>query len=291
MPLHRANMFRLFFLVSFLGIGFLGYGQPQKTVDYSLIYEFLYIRDTITNEYSRPYECISIRAGDEGRFRDNNAHFNDSIIATFSEQYPGLSTASLPQKKLDEVLAELDETMARWQKPTTEKFRIIKDFAKCHSKMVLTYSMTPQHLEQPIVQEWELTSVQDTVAGMRCYQAKAHYGGRNYVAWYNPDIPISDGPYVFSGLPGLIVKISDEKNWYSFNLKQMNLQTHERFWDEYFMLSVSVPVNRSVFVQTMAERKENPRIPGIMGKEPEEIRLQRKNGFKKRFDLLLERND
>lgn len=232
-----------------------------------------------------------MRSGNEGRFRDANAHFNDSILYTFSEQYPGLSTASLPEKKLNEVLEKIDETMAKWQKPQSNKYRIIKDFSKHQSKIVLIYGLTPQHLEQPLTQDWQLTSIQDTVAGMRCYQALTCYGGRNYVAWYNPDIPISDGPYVFAGLPGLIVSISDEQNWYNFTLKQVNLKPHERFWDEYFMLSVSAPVSRKIFVQTMKNKKENPVMVGIIGKESEEMLLRRKNSFKKRLDFLLEQNN
>jgi len=264
--------------------------QLTKTVDYALIYDLSYIRDTSTNEYHSGYECLAMRSGNEGRFQDFNEHFNDSIFISFGERYPGLNTASLPKKKLNAVLEELDATMAKWQKPSTDKYRIIKDFGSGHSKMVSIYGMTPQHLEQPLTQDWQLNAIQDTIAGMRCYQATTCYGGRNYVAWYNPDIPISDGPYVFAGLPGLIVKISDDQNWYSFTLKQVNLKPHERFWNDYFILAASTPVSREVFVQTMKERKENPKMTGLIGKEPEEVRLQRKKGFEKRFDLLLEQN-
>lgn len=268
-----------------------GYAQITRKVDYSLVYDFSYIRDTSTNEYHYGYECLAIRAGDEGRFQDLNEHFNDSILISFGERYPGLSTASLPKGQLDAVLEELDATMAKWQKQSTDKYRIVKDFKKGTSKTVSIFMLNPQHLEQPLSQGWQLTSVQDTVAGMRCYQATACYGGRNYTAWYNPDIPISDGPYVFAGLPGLIIKISDEDNWYSFTLKSMNLKPHVRFWNDQLILAASTPVSRDVFVQTMKERKENPRIMGLIGEEPEEMRLQRKDNFKKRFDLLMEQNN
>jgi GLPGLI family protein len=264
--------------------------QLTKTVDYALIYDLSYIRDTSTNEYHSGYECLTMRVGDEGRFQDFNEHFNDSILISFGERYPGLNTASLPKGQLDAVLKEIDATMAKWQKPSTDKYRIVKDFSNNRSKLVSIYGITPQHLEQPLAQDWQLTTIQDTIAGMRCYQATTCYGGRNYVAWYNPDIPISDGPYVFAGLPGLIVKISDEKKWYSFTLKRFNLKPHERFWNEYLILPASTPVSREVFVQIMKERKENPKMMGLIGKEPEEVRLQRKKGFKKRFDLLLEQN-
>ncbi|MGC3977437.1 MAG: GLPGLI family protein [Paludibacteraceae bacterium] len=35
-------------------------------------------------------------------------------------------------------------------------------------------------------------------------------------AWFTPEIPIKEGPYKFSSLPGLILKISDDKNHYIF---------------------------------------------------------------------------
>jgi hypothetical protein len=38
------------------------------------------------------------------------------------------------------------------------------------------------------------------------------------VAWFAPELPYSDGPYKFNGLPGLIVKIADTRNQYVFEL-------------------------------------------------------------------------
>ncbi|WP_260255500.1 GLPGLI family protein, partial [Elizabethkingia anophelis] len=37
-----------------------------------------------------------------------------------------------------------------------------------------------------------------------------------YTAWYTTDIPISSGPYIFEGLPGLILAISDSKDHFNF---------------------------------------------------------------------------
>lgn len=39
------------------------------------------------------------------------------------------------------------------------------------------------------------------------------------LAWFTHEIPISDGPYKFNGLPGLILEISDTENHYNFTLK------------------------------------------------------------------------
>lgn len=49
-------------------------------------------------------------------------------------------------------------------------------------------------------------------------KATTEYGGRKWEAWFTPEIPISEGPYKFHGLPGLILKIKDSKEHYVFVL-------------------------------------------------------------------------
>ena len=66
--------------------------------------------------------------------------------------------------------------------------------------------------------KWDLLEEEKEVSGLACYKATINYGGRKFTAWYTVDIPINDGPYVFNGLPGLIVEISDNQGHYSFKL-------------------------------------------------------------------------
>lgn len=65
---------------------------------------------------------------------------------------------------------------------------------------------------------WNLLNEQDVINGYTVQKASIQYGGRLWFAWYCPELPISDGPYKFSGLPGLILKISDSKEHYSFEM-------------------------------------------------------------------------
>lgn len=48
-------------------------------------------------------------------------------------------------------------------------------------------------------------------------KATTVFRGRTYEAWFTPDIPVSDGPWKFSGLPGLILEVHDSKNHYVFS--------------------------------------------------------------------------
>ena len=63
---------------------------------------------------------------------------------------------------------------------------------------------------------WELGSEQKSILGYPCTSAYIKYGGRSYTAFFTEKIPISDGPYKFFGLPGLILEIYDEDRDHHF---------------------------------------------------------------------------
>ena len=47
--------------------------------------------------------------------------------------------------------------------------------------------------------------------GLKCYRATLH---DVVTAWFCPEIPVSEGPDVYAGLPGLILDLEDEKYVY-----------------------------------------------------------------------------
>ena len=66
------------------------------------------------------------------------------------------------------------------------------------------------------LQKWSITKDTMTVCGYPCIKATCRWRGRDYTAWFTTDIPVSCGPWKFGGLPGLIMKISDNDNIYSW---------------------------------------------------------------------------
>ena len=54
------------------------------------------------------------------------------------------------------------------------------------------------------------------VLGHLCQRATCHWRGRDFIAWFAPDIPIRRGPWLFGGLPGLILKVYDKDRNYTF---------------------------------------------------------------------------
>ncbi|MEJ5051062.1 GLPGLI family protein [Chryseobacterium culicis] len=66
--------------------------------------------------------------------------------------------------------------------------------------------------------KWDVTNIVEKQNGYSAQKAVAEFGGRVWTAWFTKEIPFSDGPYKFSGLPGLIVKLEDDKGDYKFDL-------------------------------------------------------------------------
>lgn len=63
-----------------------------------------------------------------------------------------------------------------------------------------------------------MSSEERQIGDYKCKKATCTYRGRNYIAWYSPDMALGDGPYVFTGLPGLIMELYDDKRHYAFSL-------------------------------------------------------------------------
>ena len=67
---------------------------------------------------------------------------------------------------------------------------------------------------------WKILPETATIGEYKTQKAETQYGGRTWYAWFTPEIPVQDGPYKFSGLPGLIVKVQDQNADFSFDLMQ-----------------------------------------------------------------------
>jgi GLPGLI family protein len=65
---------------------------------------------------------------------------------------------------------------------------------------------------------WKISESTDTILNYSCQKATLNFRGRTYIAWFAPEIPVNDGPWKFMGLPGLILKVEDEQQLFSFAL-------------------------------------------------------------------------
>ncbi len=111
---------------------------------------------------------------------------------------------------------------------------------------------------------WKIDAQKEKIGAYNAQKATTEYGGRKWTAWFTADIPLQDGPFKFHGLPGLIVKVTDDGNNYSWELK--GNKKVENFNEIPYIETVSpggdggkvVEVSRDKFEKTFGEFKKDP---------------------------------
>ena len=64
--------------------------------------------------------------------------------------------------------------------------------------------------------DWKITPDTASFSGVKCQKATTFFKGRNWIAWFAPDMPFQSGPWKLHGLPGLIVEAYDSKKEVQF---------------------------------------------------------------------------
>jgi len=110
--------------------------------------------------------------------------------------------------------------------------------------------------EEAIPLQWEFTDDSKMIEQYLALKAITSFGGRDYEAWFTLEIPILDGPYVFNGVPGLILELYDTNKDYHFNLVSI-----QPLKDNYVIdseKSNSKQVSKKEFIQAYKKFNENP---------------------------------
>ncbi|UOE38253.1 MULTISPECIES: GLPGLI family protein [Chryseobacterium] len=66
--------------------------------------------------------------------------------------------------------------------------------------------------------DWKVLAETTKIGDYKVQKAETEFAGRKWTAWFTTDLPYQDGPYKFTGLPGLIIKVEDSSGDYSFDL-------------------------------------------------------------------------
>lgn len=113
--------------------------------------------------------------------------------------------------------------------------------------------------DEPINFNWKLQEKYDQINTYKVQLATCEYGGRTWNAWFTKDLPFQDGPYKFYGLPGLILKVSDKDNIYSFVYAgNKKVEETPNSMSEVFMAGNINKVSKEKFNQIYKNFKEDP---------------------------------
>lgn len=142
--------------------------------------------------------------------------------------------------------------------------------------------------------DWKLENESKKLNGYIVKKATAKLYNRKWVAWYAPDLPIQDGPYVFHGLPGLIIKIEDELKSQIFELTGIkNLKPYHRDYIPYYFDKRLITIDDKKWTNLLKDFHENPYAEDIADSSPnntyrwDDGTVISKSEFFKRKEFLL----
>lgn len=190
------------------------YAQNRKDT-YRAVYNFEYTKDSVNMVKSKDilflelnstqsfcysyytYQTDSLRNSPNGQ-----EMWNQMFRASLSKD--GTSAISFPHKR--------------------STFIIQKDYKRREAKIKDLLDVDIYEYTIPLDEfKWQICDSTEMILGYNCILATTSYHGRQWEVWFTPDIPLSDGPWQFCGLPGLIIKASDVNNLFSFNLSEFGL--------------------------------------------------------------------
>ncbi|WKV11906.1 GLPGLI family protein [Marivirga harenae] len=176
-------------------------------------YELIHQPDS-TNSKNKESEMFLLYANNEmSQFLSHNNAVRDSL---FLEIHEGkMSNEELVQRTLEAPR-------------TKTKLKVNKVYGESKMEILQEMMTNLYRYYQPLnLMKWTIGNQTKKINGYQCQKATASYAGRDYIAWFDPEIAISDGPYKFYGLPGLIISVYDTKEHYKFDLVGLEKGNYE----------------------------------------------------------------
>ncbi len=109
---------------------------------------------------------------------------------------------------------------------------MINEFAQKRRKVLIKFKHVYCYTEDIEAQKWKIYPETKIILKQTCQKATTFYKGRSYVAWFATSIPYRIGPWEFSGLPGLILRISDTNEQFVFECTEIG-PGRDKIYKEY----------------------------------------------------------
>lgn len=188
------------------------------TIVNEFYYDYNFQRDS-TDSDSEIYQEMVLQVGKKySKFTCVNKLFKDSLMFAFKDLELGAAVMKVASQIKGNRIGFLCNYYVYKNYPHTGRINFIGDLG----------SKTSLRVKEKNSFNWMQVEGDTIILSLPCQKATCYYGGRDYIAWFTPEIPISDGPYKFSGLPGLIVRIVDTHDEHAFELYKVKNVVNKR---------------------------------------------------------------
>jgi GLPGLI family protein len=172
--------------------------QKADTAKIIVHYKFSHLRDT--TDRTKPYT-------------ENMVLFLGKSASAYKSYDRKLQEAMMRQQVAQQIAEQKGSggpmrinVSSKVQTTNTEYYQFAADKKLVRKERLLT----PYLIEEPMpVINWKISSDTASFAGLHCQKATTHFKGRDYTAWFCPDMPFHAGPWKLNGLPGLIMEAYD----------------------------------------------------------------------------------
>ncbi len=221
------------------------------TAEYKIVYDVVFVRDPENPENKSKGRTLLLHGKHSALYKD----YYDVLADSVREEARRHGASQM-------------EAMNKALAVSGRKFKeeIVQDYPERGKALVQEYiaSGEKRYIDDGAVQEWVILDETRDIMGYECRKATCHYRGRDYEAWYTEEIPIYRGPFLFSGLPGLIVKIYDTDSEYDFSMIGFEKVTNP--FPLYLYDDIGIEeVSRDDFRFLRAYRYENPAAVVLSG--------------------------
>lgn len=154
-------------------------------------------------------------------------------LTTFIEFEKSLFQRKTPYKNTDKLVMDDNDDTAFIYTPSDKNVSVVfKDYNNnsFYNKHEIAYKYFVVR-DSLNIYNWTILSDSKEILGFKCQLATMDFRGRQYEAWFTPELPIG-GPWKYDGLPGMILEIKSLDNFIvfeAFNIKnaKINLDTIE----------------------------------------------------------------
>ena len=203
-------MKKIFTLILCISAGaFVARAQKPEMAKAIVKYKFSHVRDTTAKDNPYTENMVLFVGETSSAYKSFDKKMQDAMM----------------RKQLEQQMAEQKGNAKMDFKVTSTKAVTRAEYYQFPAQNKLMRKETlisPYLIEEPIpVINWKISADTATFGTLHCQKATGYFKGRDYTAWFCPDIPLHFGPWKLNGLPGLIVEAYDTNKEVEFKFDGM----------------------------------------------------------------------
>jgi len=176
------------------------YAQQTYPALIKVQYNFIHVRDTTQRD--KPHvETMMLLAGKEASYYTSFDRIEQDVnswLGMLESRKTGIQSTGSPGKDI--------------------YYGYFYLFAQQHRSITYEATSAINYLVESETDNLNWKILKDTLnfSGIHTQKATTTYKGRNWIAWFAPELPFANGPWKLYGLPGLILEAYDDKNEVQF---------------------------------------------------------------------------